>query len=137
MISKWLLVEDEPDLYEVLTYLYRGLGSEAIGHATGEDVMAWLDTLPKPSMVDPAEVPVFGLIDIRLPGDLNGIQVAQYLRQHPLMRDMPIVLMTAYRLSPRQEREALRRSGANRVIYKPLPPFSELHQLFIELTSIA
>lgn len=131
---RWLLIEDEPDLYEVLTYLYNDLNAEAIAYTTGEDVLAWLDTLSSPDAVQRDDLPVFALIDIRLPGDVNGVEVAYHLRQHPLLGSIPIVLMTAYRLSPREEREMMARSSANHLLYKPLPSFKELHKIFNDLT---
>jgi hypothetical protein len=46
---------------------------------------------------------------------------------------MPVVLMTAYRLSYKEEKEAIQHSGARRLIYKPLPSFAKMRQLFTEL----
>lgn len=134
-MSKWLLVEDEPELYELLASLYDVFGSQAIAHAAGEDALAWLETLPRTRLGNIADLPIFALIDIRLPGKINGIEVAHHLRQHPLLTNMPIVLMTAYRLSANQEKQALQYSGSNRLIYKPFANFDTLRQMFRELTN--
>lgn len=134
-MKNWILIEDEPDLYDVLCYVYTIFGAEATAFTTGEDALAWLTMLEYQDMNHRESLPVFALIDIRLPGMLTGIDVAEQFRRHPLINTMPIVLMTAYRLSPKQEEEALQRSGANRLIYKPLPPLAELHRLFLELGS--
>lgn len=133
-MSQWLLVEDEPDMYDLLCELYTALGSQPIAHMTGEDALAWLEGLPLDLAFGTEGLPVFALIDIRLPGDVSGIDVASALRQNPLTQGVPIVLMTAYRLSPLQEREVMARSGAHKLLYKPLPSFSELHRIFAELT---
>lgn len=133
-MSRWLLVEDEPELYELLASLYDVFGAHAIAHATGEDALAWLETLPRTKLGNIADLPIFALVDIRLPGNINGIEVAHHLRQHPLLTNMPIVLMTAYRLSPVQEKRALQDSGSDRLIYKPLPTFNEMRKIFTDLT---
>ncbi len=135
-MKKWILVEDEPDLYEILSHIYDGLGVEAHAFATGEDAMAWLDTVPVNASVPhaAAALPIFALIDIRLPGKLDGVEVAQHFREHPLLHAMPIVLMTAYRISPQQERDIMARSGANILVYKPLPDFPALRRIFVDLT---
>lgn len=133
-MSKWLLVEDEPELYEILSSLYDAFGSQVIAHATGEDVLAWLEALPRTEPADKLGLPIFALIDIRLPGKINGVEVAAHLRQHPLLHALPIVLMTAYRLSPKEEKYVIKRSGSNRLIYKPLPSFAELRKIFTDLT---
>ncbi|MCB9452217.1 MAG: response regulator [Anaerolineaceae bacterium] len=133
-MSSWLLVEDEPDLYEVLVHLSDIFATEVIAYTTAEDALSWLETLPLTLDGNRNRVPIFGLIDIRLPGQINGIQLARHLHNHPLLKNMPVILMTAYRLSWREEKEAIRYSGARRLIYKPLPSFAEMRQIFKELT---
>lgn len=132
-MSSWLLVEDEPDLYEVLVHLSDIFATEVIAHTTAEDTLSWLETLPLGGNGHRDCLPIFGLIDIRLPGPINGIQLAWHIHRHPLLKNMPIVLMTAYRLSPREEKEAIHYSGARRLLYKPLPSFSEMQRIFREL----
>lgn len=133
-MSSWLLVEDEPDLYDILMHLYEMYTTEVIAYTTGEDVLSWLDRISLTDNIQHNNLPIFGLIDIRLPGEINGIELARRLRLHPLLKHMPIVLMTAYRLSSKQEREAIKYSGANRLVYKPLPSFKKMWQMFSELT---
>lgn len=133
-MRSWLLVEDEPDLYDILMHLYDVFTMEVIAYTTGEDVLSWMDTISLTDATQYSKLPVFGLIDIRLPGEIDGIELARRLRLHPLLKNMPIVLMTAYRLSSKQEKDAITYSGANRLIYKPLPSFKKMQQMLNELT---
>ena len=76
------------------------------------------------------ELPVVALLDIRLPGDIQGLDVGARLRQSPILsHDIRIVLVTAYKMSPREEKEALRRAGANLLIYKPIPRFNDFRKM--------
>jgi hypothetical protein len=42
---------------------------------------------------------------------------------------MGIILITAYRLNPTQEKEVLDESGANFLLYKPLPKILEFQAM--------
>jgi CheY-like chemotaxis protein len=131
-VKRWILVEDEPDLYNILCTIFDEISATVIAFTTGEDTLAWLNTL---SMAEPPDnLPVFALIDIRLPEIMSGIELAWHLRQHPLLCRMPIVLMTAYHLTAEQEQVVLHRSGANLLLYTPLPSFAEMRRIFADLT---
>lgn len=130
-MSTWLLVEDEPDIYEILNHLYDVLDSRSVVFTTGEDAANWIAAVAAGQITD--SLPIFALIDIRLPGEINGIEVGERLRQCAPLKNIPLVLMTAYRLSPFQEQSALKRTGAHQILYKPLPRFAELRQLFVDL----
>ncbi len=58
------------------------------------------------------ELPELAILDIRLP-EVSGPEVGHRLRQSPMLGDMAIVLITAYRLSPEEE-EAGDRAGTGR-----------------------
>jgi CheY-like chemotaxis protein len=59
--------------------------------------------------------------------------VGERLRKSPALENMTIVLTTAYRLSPDEERLVMEQAGADKVIYKPLPKFHELKKMLEDL----
>lgn len=130
-MDRWLLVEDEPDLYVMLVNLYDLFGVQSVGFADGESASSWLHSLEQKSRGD--DLPKLALIDIRLPGQLDGIDVSAMIRHTPPIADIPIVLMTAYRLSPAQEEAAMVRSGADLLIMKPLPDTDKLRTMLFDL----
>jgi CheY-like chemotaxis protein len=133
-MSRWLLVEDEEDIYIVLTHLYNLFDASPLLFTNGEDAMAWLDAVDAGEIT--SDLPVFALIDIRLSsdeGDIDGIDVGERIRRCAPLRDIPIVLMTAYLLSPEEKRRAVARTRANLYLEKPLPPFNELRRMFLSL----
>jgi CheY-like chemotaxis protein len=132
-MTKWMLVEDEPDIYDLLDHLYSVLGVRSMIFTTGEDAQVWLNAVDSDEITD--DLPVFALIDLRLPGDIDGIQVGERLRRSARLKNIPVVLMTAYKLSPAQEVEAVKRTRANLLLYKPLPRIAELHKMFTDLVN--
>lgn len=133
-MSRWLLVEDEEDIYLVLTHFYKLFEDSPLLFTNGADAMAWLDAVDAGEIT--SDLPVFALIDIRLSpieGDINGIDVGERIRRCAPIRHIPIVLMTAYLLSPQEKRRAIARTRANLFLEKPLPSFAELRELFLSL----
>jgi CheY-like chemotaxis protein len=114
----WMLVEDEPDFYELVLNIYEMLGIDGLAFTNGEDALAWIEDADQEEVMD--NLPQLALLDIRLPGKATGVEVAARLRQSPLLGNIVIVMMTAYRLSPAQERAVIAQSGCDRLIYKPL-----------------
>jgi CheY-like chemotaxis protein len=131
-METWIVVEDEPDLYDMILAMYATLGVNGVAFATGREATDWLHVVNNGHFHD--ELPTLALIDIRLPDEhINGIDIASQIRRSPYLTDITIIMMTAYRLSPEQEREALYRSGADHLLYKPLPKLDVLERLFHEL----
>lgn len=134
-MSTWMIVEDEPDLYDMLLLMTEALAHEGVAFLNGEEAISWIDDMDTSRITQSR--PEFALIDVRLPGDIQGDEVAHQLRASNMLRNIPIILMTAYRLSPDEEREMMGYSGANLLIYKPLPNPQELQALFRELSETA
>lgn len=132
-MSTWMIVEDEPDLYDMLLLMTEALAHEGVAFLNGEEAVSWIDDMDTDRITHSR--PEFALIDVRLPGDIQGDEVAYQLRKSNSLRNIPIILMTAYRLSPEDEREMMRNSGANLLIHKPLPNPQELQALFRELSA--
>lgn len=125
-----MVVEDEPDIYEVLLAMFGIWGIEGVAFVDGEEAVAWIDDVDNQRYQ--GELPELALLDIRLPGEIDGISVGERLRKSSILGQVSIVLTTAYTLSPEEEQKAVERSGADRLIYKPLPKFNELQTLLEE-----
>ena len=79
-----LVVDDEPDLVELVLYNLRQDGYEVTGVGSGEQAIAAARTVT-PDLI---------LLDLMMPG-LDGIETCRALRQSELTRDIPIVMLTA------------------------------------------
>lgn len=126
-MTTWLVVEDEPDLRAMFAAATEVIGVQALIFANAESALAWIDA------VDAGErdgaLPDLALLDIRLGGETTGVMVGAKLRDTHALQAMRIVLMTAHRLTPAWEKVMLDQSGADLLLYKPLPPFEDLQRL--------
>ena len=105
MPAKILIVEDEAIVALDLVHRLRSLGYIVSGStATGEQAIQSAEDV-RPDLV---------LMDIRLYGDMNGIEAAAYLRDR---FDLPIIFVTAY-----SDNDVLKQAlmvGASRFLLKP------------------
>lgn len=125
----WMVVEDEPDLYDTLLMFFEIWGVDGIAFTTGTDAIRWIDDVDRGT--NDAGVPELALLDIRLPG-ATGPQIGERLRQSPALQSMAVVLTTAYHLTPQEERAAVAQAGADALIYKPLPKPADLRDMLQE-----
>ena len=72
------------------------------------------------------ELPELALLDIRLPGEINGVMVGERLRESEKLGQIAIVLTTAWHLSEAEKDEAIEKCDADLWLPKPLPKFNEL-----------
>src|SRR5688572_3908375 len=105
-----MVVEDEPDIYEVLLAMFEMWGIEGVAFVDGEEATAWIEDVDKGDF--PGELPELALLDIRLPGTISGPMVGERLRKSPNLSHMAIVMSTAYKLSVDEEKEVLEKAGA-------------------------
>ncbi len=124
-----MVVEDEPDIYEVLLAMFGIWGIEGVAFVDGEEAVSWISDVDNDKFT--GELPELALLDIRLPGEINGPAVGERIRKSQQLRQIAVVLTTAYRLTPEEEKMVIAQAGADRLIYKPLPKFNEL-QKFLE-----
>ena len=83
-MARILVVEDEKDLQEVLTYNLRQAGHIPIVVASGRDAIS--------AVAD--HHPDLVLLDLMLP-DVSGVEVCRRLKSETDTRDLPIVMVTA------------------------------------------
>ncbi len=130
-MTTWMLVEDEPDLYDMVLAMYSMIGVKGEAFPDGESAMEWIEKVDAGKVS--TELPELGLIDIRLPGDYSGVDVGERLRKSPKLKDMVIVLITGYHISPQVEQTFIRQTQADMFIYKPLPGFAQFRQQLEDL----
>lgn len=126
-MSTWMVVEDEPDIYEVLLAMFEMWGIEGVAFVDGEEAVSWIEDVNHGRFQ--GELPELALLDIRLPGAISGPMVGEKLRESPALKHIAIVLSTAYRLTPEEEKQFIQQAGADKLMYKPLPRFNELQQV--------
>jgi len=88
-----LVVEDDPDLASVLTAAYESRGVQAVHAGTGAEAVRLCGDL-QPDLL---------ILDVGLP-DGDGFWVADWLRQHERLRNLPIVVYTARDLNAAERR---------------------------------
>lgn len=79
-----LLIEDEPNILEVLRFLFVREGWHVTATSNGSDALRIAQE------VHPALI----VLDVMLP-DISGYDVLQNLRQSPYTAQMPILILTA------------------------------------------
>ncbi len=128
-MSTWMVVEDEPDIYEVLLAMFEVWGIEGVAFVDGIDAVAWIDDVDA-GRVQP-ELPELAILDIRLP-TLSGPEVGARLRASPLLKNMAVALTTAYTLSPEEEESSMELAQADLLLYKPLPNAVDFRRILEE-----
>jgi len=105
-----LLVDDNPDLLDMLTLALRTLGGFTIVRAT--DGVSGLEQAI-------AVRPACAVIDVLMPG-LNGVQLVRALRGDPATADIPLVILTA--MAQEKDLFAGLAAGADQYLTKPATP---------------
>lgn len=119
-----MVVEDEPDIYEVLLAMFEMWGIEGVAFVDGEEAVAWIEDVDNGRFK--GELPELALLDIRLPGEINGIEVGRRLRESKILGKIAIVLTTGYAMEAENKEEAMKVTQADLWLPKPLPKFNEL-----------
>jgi CheY-like chemotaxis protein len=129
-LSTWMVVEDEPDIYDVLLAMFEIWGIEGIAFVDGAEAIAWIEDVDRGSVT--GELPELAILDIRLP-EVSGPEVGARLRKSPRLGHIAVVLITAYRLSKEEEEQVKLRAQADTLMYKPLPPMPELRKILAQI----
>jgi two-component system alkaline phosphatase synthesis response regulator PhoP len=106
---KVLIVEDEPDLTDLLTYRLTKEGYEVYVAAEGWEALKTAEET-YPDLI---------LLDIGIPG-LDGIEVCKWIRRHPRLRHCTIYMLTA-RGSEKDQITGFE-AGADDYLVKPVSP---------------
>jgi two-component system phosphate regulon response regulator PhoB len=104
-----LVVEDEEDIRELISYNLLKEGYQVAGVASGEDALKAIEV----------KAPDLILLDIMLPG-LDGLKVCRSLKSNPMFDAIPIIMLTAKGEEP--DIVAGLNMGADDYITKPFSP---------------
>lgn len=119
-----LLVEDNPmDLDLTLqAFAESGIANPVTTCRDGDEALAYMALHPAPT--DPL-LPLLVLLDLRMP-KVDGLDVLRAMRQHPVWKQMPVIVMTTSREN--RDIETAYAIGANAYIVKPVEfgPFAEV-----------
>jgi CheY-like chemotaxis protein len=67
------------------------------------------------------------LLDVMMPGELDGLQVCQRIKSDPVMKSTKVVLLTAR--GQQKDREAGEQAGADEYLIKPFSPLQLIETL--------
>ena len=109
MKHRVLLVDDEADITELLSYNFRAAGYDVL---TASDGMLAVSTAQR-------WLPEAIVLDVNLPG-LDGFAVCEMLRLLPSTRAIPILMLTAW--ASNNSRKVGEQLGANDYFTKPFSP---------------
>jgi two-component system, OmpR family, alkaline phosphatase synthesis response regulator PhoP len=104
-----LVVEDEEDIRELVSYNLLKEGYQVAGVASGEDALKAVE----------AKTPDLVLLDIMLPG-LDGLKVCRKLKDDPKFASIPVIMLTAKGEEP--DVVAGLNMGADDYVTKPFSP---------------
>lgn len=113
-MSRILLIEDERLIAESLIRTLHGLGYE-VRHAADGTAGLKLALSETPDLV---------ILDIMLPGGIDGLQLCQAIKLDPLTAATKVFLLTAK--GQVADIEAGERAGADQYIVKPFSPLALL-----------
>jgi DNA-binding response OmpR family regulator len=113
-MKKILVVDDEPDLREILQKKLSQSQFEAIVASGGEEALG-ICREAKPDLV---------LLDIAMPG-MDGYETCKRLKEDKSTRDIPVLFLTAKDLDPQGITQRFTELGASGYLPKP-STFTEL-----------
>lgn len=106
MAKRVLIIEDEPNIIEAISFILTRDGWQVDTHSNGHDAVAVVQARP-PDLV---------ILDVMLPGR-SGYDILTDLRAQEATRDLPVLMLTAR--GQARDREMAERAGASRFMTKP------------------
>lgn len=103
-----LIVEDVPNILELLTITLQFKGYPVLAASNGEDALRLIEQ-QRPALI---------ITDILMP-KMDGFQLVQKLRTDPRTSQIPIIILSATYVTP-EDREFAIRLGAARFLEKPV-----------------
>jgi len=106
MGKRVLLIEDEPNIIEAISFILSREGWTVHTHEDGETAMDKIRATP-PDMI---------ILDVMLPGK-SGFDILREIREEALVAHLPVMMLTAR--GQTKDRELALRLGANHFMTKP------------------
>lgn len=105
--KKILVIEDRPEIRLLVAMAVKPFGAVLIEAENGEAGMEAIR----------ADHPNLILLDVMMPGELNGFEICRLVKQDPIFRKIPIVIMTA--MAQARDIEEGMAAGADSYLVKP------------------
>jgi CheY-like chemotaxis protein len=115
-VKRALVIEDNEDNMELITFILESNGYQTIRAKTGHQGFE----------IACREKPDFILLDIQLP-DIMGTEVVQMIRRTETDQNIPIIAVTSFAMAG--DRERLLAAGCNGYIEKPIDPLIVIDQI--------
>lgn len=106
-MSTILIVEDQAEVRKMLTIALKKAKYQVIEASDGEEALRMVS----------AQRPAVVLLDISMPGTMNGFEVCQALKADPALKETFIIMVSG--LSDQKDFDQARSSGANAYFVKP------------------
>jgi len=105
--SHILIVDDDPDILDIITLSLKGNGFATDTAGDGEEALRKID----------ASVPSLIILDIEMP-KMNGFELIKNLKQNSKFKHIPIVILTGTHITEEDRRHGLT-LGASKYLTKP------------------
>jgi two-component system, OmpR family, phosphate regulon response regulator PhoB len=109
-MNRVLIVEDQTDIRKLIRMTLEFEDFEIHEASDGAFGLSMARAV-KPDIV---------LLDVMMPGEMDGLQVCQHIKQDPATRHMKVVLLTAR--GQARDRESGQQAGADEYLVKPFSP---------------
>ena len=109
-MKRVLIIEDQADIRKLIRMTLEFEPYEIHEAANGTDGLQLAE----------AVVPNLILLDVMMPGELDGLQVCARVRANPALQASRVVLLTAR--GQTQDRDAGQQAGADEYLIKPFSP---------------
>ncbi|WP_294767490.1 response regulator [uncultured Rhodoferax sp.] len=110
MAKRLLVAEDQAIIRKLIRMTLQMAGYEVFETNNGVDAVIQAQAL-NPDLI---------LLDVMMPGEIDGIEACRRLRQDARMRDVPIVMLSAK--GQLADQDAGMEAGANDYVVKPFEP---------------
>jgi DNA-binding response OmpR family regulator len=101
-----LIIEDEPNIIEAISFLLSRQGWNVVTHSDGGNAIERIVFL-KPDLI---------ILDVMLPNK-SGFDILQEIRSRPAFSELPVLLLTAK--GQKRDRQAAEDLGASHFMSKP------------------
>jgi DNA-binding response OmpR family regulator len=108
--ARILVVDDQPDIRHLLQMTLSAPGIDVREAATGAEALRQIGEF-RPDLV---------ILDVMMPGDIDGLALCRRIRQDPAWANLPVILLSAR--GQKADAEAGMRAGANAYVVKPFSP---------------
>jgi len=109
-MSRILIIEDQADIRRLIRWTLEFEGYEIHEASNGQAGLEQARAV-RPELI---------MLDVMMPGGLDGFHVCAQLKADPALASIPVVMLTAR--SQQRDRDASDRAGANAFLAKPFSP---------------